>query len=853
RAEPGETTAPAAVHATATTLPAEVTTRLRECAAEHGLTLNTVVQGAWALLLGRLTGRTDVVFGATVSGRPPELAGVEDIVGLLINTVPVRATFHPADPVAESLRRMQARQSELLEHQHLGLADIQRVSGHTALFDTIAVFENYPLDPAELTPEAGSVRVRDLRVHDATHYPLGLVATPGRDGLVLRVDFRDDVCTAEQAERVAARLAALLGDLASVGLDQPAARFDVLTAEESHRVLHEWNELDGFTPEPVTAGVAERFGRVAAEHADATAVVEGTRRLSYGDLDARANRLAHVLCDAGVCPGDFVALALPRSADLVVAVLAVLKTGAAYVPLDPDHPAERLAHILTDARPRLLVTESAVAGALPGADELPRLELDRLAERIAGAATTDPGVAVPPDAAAYVIYTSGSTGTPKGVVVSHRNVARLFDATRQWFHFGPEDVWTLFHSYAFDFSVWEVWGALLHGGTLVVVDHATTRSPGEFLELLVRERVTVLNQTPSAFSQLSVADADNPELGAALALRLVIFGGEALEPWRLSDWYSRHADDAPLLVNMYGITETTVHVSYLPLTRERAAAAPGSVIGRAIPDLRVYVLDDNLRPVPPGVTGELYVAGAGLAHGYHRRPGLTATRFVADPFGPPGTVMYRSGDLGRWNDDGVLEFTGRADHQVKIRGFRIELGEIEQVLTSDPSVADAAVLAREDVPGDRRLVAYVVPASGQRPDPASVRARAARHLPDYMVPSAVVPLEALPLTGNGKLDRAALPAPEITGDGDDGAAGAEAVTEILCGLFADVLGRPRVGARDNFFDLGGHSLLATRLVSKVRATLEAEITVRTLFDAPTSQTMISPQPRWTTSTSRTAG
>ncbi|MEV6029490.1 amino acid adenylation domain-containing protein, partial [Streptomyces sp. NPDC052036] len=419
------------------------------------------------------------------------------------------------------------------------------------------------------------------------------------------------------------------------------------------------------------------------------------------------------------------------------------------------------------------------------------------------------------DVPAYVIYTSGSTGRPKGVVVEHASVVRLFSATDGWFGFGADDVWTLFHSYAFDFSVWELWGPLLYGGRLVVVPFEVSRSAGEFLALLAREGVTVLNQTPSAFYQLMQAERDDPATGDALALRYVVFGGEALDLGRLASWYERRGDGGPTLVNMYGITETTVHVTYLPLDQDVCVAGGGSRIGEGIPDLRLYVLDAGLCPVPVGVAGELYVAGAGLARGYLNRPGLTAERFVADPFGVPGSRMYRTGDLVRWGAVGELEYLGRVDDQVKVRGFRIELGEIESVLAGHPDVAQVAVVVREDRPGDKRLVGYAVPAAGAAVDPAVLRAYVGGLVPDYMVPSAVMVLDVLPLTPNGKLDRRALPAPEFAAS-VGGRVPRTPQEEVLCGVFAEVLGVERVSIDDNFFELGGHSLLAVSLVERLR-------------------------------------
>ncbi|MEU2543825.1 amino acid adenylation domain-containing protein [Streptomyces iakyrus] len=649
------------------------------------------------------------------------------------------------------------------------------------------------------------------------------------DGLRAALVFATDLFDADTARSLTARLLSLLQAVAERP-ELPLHAVDVLLAEE--RVF----AVAGSGGEGVRSTVPALFEARVAEGPERTAVVFGGESLSYAELDARAERLAHVLLGRGVGPGDFVALALPRSVDLVVAVVGVLKAGAAYVPVDPAYPADRIAYTLEDCRPAVLVTVSEVAERVP--DSGPRLVLDdpvvvgELAGMpVSGSAGCRGGLV--PEHPAYVIYTSGSTGRPKGVVVAHRNVVRLFTSTDGWFGFGPDDVWTLFHSIAFDFSVWELWGALLYGGRLVVVPHDVSRSPAEFLDLLVRERVTVLNQTPSAFHQLSQVDAERPDAG--LALRYVVFGGEALEPSRLMEWFARHGDRAPVLVNMYGITETTVHVTYLPMSGELAAGQSRSLIGEGIPDLGVYVLDEWLRPVPFGVQAEMYVRGRGPAAGYLDRAGLTSQRFVADPFAGDGSRMYRTGDLARRLRDGGLEYLGRADHQVKIRGFRIELGEIEATLARHPDVGQCAVVVREDRPGDKRLVAYAVPAAGVTalPATADLREHLAQDLPEYMVPSQFVTLEVLPLTPNGKLDRKALPAPDPISGTSTGRAPRTAREEILCTLFAEVLGVAQVTVDDDFFALGGHSLLATRLIGRIRAALGAELSVRALFEAPT--------------------
>nr|WP_280479409.1 amino acid adenylation domain-containing protein [Nocardia asiatica] len=530
-----------------------------------------------------------------------------------------------------------------------------------------------------------------------------------------------------------------------------------LGAEERPRAPHQ--RADG-GPGVADAGgnLAERFTSAAALDPAAVAVRDGTRSLTYAELDDWSNRLARRLIAAGVGPERLVAIALPRSAELVVALLAVLKAGGGYLPIDPAYPGDRIEYVLDDARPIC-----ALAG---GATELPRgwfggpvidVDAPNLPE-FDGGPVIDADRRAPLRCAhvAYVIYTSGSTGKPKGVVVPHRNVLRLLDSARSIFGFGPADVWALFHSYAFDFSVWELWAPLLSGATVVVVDHHTARSPRRLRELLIAERVTVLSQTPSAFYRFAAADLAEPA-PAGFALRTVVFGGEALEPQRLAGWLARYPD-APRLVNMYGITETTVHVSHRTID---GRTGPASVIGAALPGLTVRLLDDRLRPVPVGVPGEIYVSGGQLARGYLHRPALTAARFVADPYSGDGSLAYRSGDVARWTPDGDLEYLGRADQQVNLRGFRVELGEIEvALLEASAAVREVAVMVRADLVEEARIVAYVVSAE-ESIDAAALRRAVGYRLPEHMVPAAIVPVPRIPLTVNGKLDRAALTAPRF--------------------------------------------------------------------------------------------
>ncbi|MFD0305959.1 non-ribosomal peptide synthase/polyketide synthase [Streptomyces sp. NPDC127119] len=827
---------------------------LARTARDAGLTVNTVVQGAWALLLARHSAEPDVVFGTTVSGRPDELPGVESMVGMFINTVPTRVHVDGHRPAADWLRELQDVQAESRRFAAASLAELTALSevpSGTPLFHSMVAFENYPFDAARTS--GSGVRLVDVASRDATNYPLVLRAYQG-ERLGFDLAYDPELFDAATVRALADRLRLLLAELAEHP-ERPLRALARTTAEERRRMLVDFNGTAHGRPADT---LVDLFEARAARTPDALAVTCGTDRLDYATLDAAAGRLAHRLAEAGAGPERFVALALPRSTDLVVAVLAVLKTGAAYLPIDPKLPAERVAQLLDDATPVTLVTTTPMtateaAGRVRDTG-VPHLVLDAPDVRadLARRPATGPASARRPlpESPAYAIYTSGSTGRPKGVVVPHANVVRLFNRTHHWFGFDESDVWTLFHSYAFDFSVWELWGALLHGGRLVVVPDDTARSPEDFLRLLADEQVTVLNQTPSAFYPLARADAEHPELSAQLALRIVVFGGEALDVDRLAEWYAHHPDTTPRLVNMYGITETTVHVTYEPLDRTTARTGTASPIGTGIPDLRIYVLNGDLAPVPPGAVGEMYVAGEGLARGYLRRPGLTATRFLADPFtasdpiAVPGRRMYRTGDRARRRADGTLEYLGRADQQVKIRGYRIEPGEIEAALHAHAGVGAAAVGVYEDGSGTRRLVAHVVgrgsagtpdatePSPATAPPPAAeLRAHLEGLLPAHMVPAAYVPLAALPLTVNGKLDRRALPAPGPDGFATDTerVAPRTPAERAVAAAWADVLDTDEVGADDDFFALGGDSILAVRVVSRLRAAFGTEVSPRLLF------------------------
>ncbi|WP_415823266.1 amino acid adenylation domain-containing protein, partial [Mycobacterium senriense] len=777
------------------------TAALTELARSCHTTVSTVLQGAWAQLLMWLTGQHDVAFGTAVSGRPSELVGSESIVGLMINTVPVRATTTSGTTVADLLEQLQRIHNDTLEYEHLALPEIHRATGHDQLFDTLFLYENYPVDPGALLG-GHDLAVTEFDVREFNHYPLSVVATPGHE-LSLRVEFDTDAFNRAAIDTMIARLEQVLVAM----IADPTRRLSSLDLldDAEHERLDAWGNRAVLAKRPSgQASIPELFAAQVARAADAVAITCGERAWTYREVEESANRLAHMLTGQGAGPGQRVAVVIPRSAEAVMAILAVLKTGAAYVPIDPSVPAARMEFVLGDCAPIAVVTTADVRSRLERSG-LPLIDIDD------PAVTTQSETALPAVGAeniAYIIYTSGTTGTPKGVAVPHHNVTQLLETLDG--QLGLGQVWTQCHSLAFDFSVWEIFGALLYGGRLVMVPDSVVRSPEELHALLVREQVSVLSQTPSAFYALQTADGLSPELGQQLKLQSVVFGGEALEPNRLATWLNRHAG-LPRLINMYGITETTVHASFREIV-DGDVDSNASPIGVPLAHLAFFVLDGWLRQVPAGVVGELYVAGAGLAAGYVGRPGLSSTRFVACPFGQPGTRMYRTGDLVAWGADGQLRYVGRADEQVKIRGYRIELGEIQAALNGLDGVDHAAVIAREDRPGDKRLVGYITGSA----DPAEIRTQLGEQLPTYMVPAAVVVLEGLPLTVNGKLDVRALPAPEYS-DVDHYRAPCSAVEEILAGIYAQVLGVQRVGVDDSFFDLGGDSILSMQVVSRARA------------------------------------
>ncbi|MGW1715506.1 amino acid adenylation domain-containing protein [Streptomyces sp. NPDC002156] len=789
-----------------TELSAETGAALTARARSLGVTVNTLVQSAWAILLGRLTGRDDVVFGTTVSGRPPELPGVESMVGLFINTVPTRVRLRPADPLGQLLREVRDTYVHLLDHHHLGLADIQRAVGVPELFDTLLVFENYPVDP-EAKGEGGEEASGGLRVvgssgRDATHYPVTLVALPGVRPR-FRLAYRPGLFDAEWADATLARLVRILEAIAA-DPDLPQGRIGILAPGE----LPQQAQL----PSAASQTLPGLWSAQVAATPDADAVLDRGALLTYRELDARAQQLADRLTAFGAGPERVVGIALPRTAELAVAVLAVVKSGAAYLPLDPAYPADRLAYIVDDASPLVVLTTAETAGALP--EGTPTLDINSGLTARQNPRTTAESM---PENLAYITYTSGSTGRPKGVLATHRNAVEFVEWTHS--EFGSDRLAKVLFSTSlnFDVSVFEIFSPLLCGGRVEIVESLLALTDG------TPRDAGLISGVPTVMAGVL---AERP----AVSPHTVALGGEPIPGQLRADIEA--AFPGVRLVNFYGPTEATIYATAWQSDLHPCddAAPP---IGLPLARNRVHLLDHALHPVPDGAVGEVYVAGGGPARGYLGRPGLTAERFVADPFGEPGERLYRTGDLAVRGPDGQLRFLGRADHQVKVRGFRIELGEIEAVLAAHPAVAGAAVTVREDGPGGKQLVAYVVPGEpGVSPD--TLRDHLAHTLPAHMIPTTFVTVAALPRTASGKLDRKALPAPDAPRAAARTAprTGAE---QKLCGIFADVLGleAAQVGVHDGFFDLGGHSLLAPRLTSRIRAELGTDLPLRVLFDTPT--------------------
>jgi amino acid adenylation domain-containing protein len=812
-------------------VPSDVAVRLRGCARSLGVSVATVAHVAWSRVLSVVAGRDDVVFGTVLMGRLGGGAGAGRVAGPFMNTLPVRVSSQGV-AVSEAVVGMQRQLAGLLAHEHAPLAVAQKASGVQAPAPLFTTLFNYrhSTAPSEQTA-AGFTGIEMLHNRDRTNYPV----TVSVDDTGAGFSFTVEAVAAAGAERVAALLLNATEDLVGAleqNPDAPLRGLRVLTSEDRDRILVGWNDTARVLP---GGTLPELFEAQVARTPDAVAVVDDRITWTYRELDEHANRLARHLVGLGVGPETFVSVALERSADVIAALLAVVKAGGAYLPVDLGYPAGRIVYMLDDGCPAVVLTAGAGYPAIGEAARkagIPMLVLDDpdTVERLAGLPATkltdaDRTAALRPDHPAYAMYTSGSTGRPKGVTVPHTAVVRLVHDSG-FLQLGPHDVFGHVSSVSFDAATLEIWAALLSGAALAVPS-AGPLSSAELREFLTARDVTVLWLTAELFHQMVDADVE-----AFASLRCLLAGGDVLAVPQCRKLLEALPDVR--LVNGYGPTENTTFTTTHAIGADDVAGNAGVPIGRPVGNTRIYVLDDHLAPVPAGVAGELYAAGLGLARGYHHRPGPTAERFVSCPFGAAGERMYRTGDMVRWTPDGVLEFVGRADDQVKIRGFRVEPGEVEAAVTGVPRVGRAVVTVREDVPGDRRLVAYVV-AAEPADDPValavSVRASVASRLPDYMVPSSTVVLDVLPLTANGKVDRAALPVPDRAGSVGSQPEPSTDRERVLCGLFAEVLGLERVGVDDDFFALGGHSLLAMQLVNRIRDAFGAGLPMRVLFEA----------------------
>jgi amino acid adenylation domain-containing protein/non-ribosomal peptide synthase protein (TIGR01720 family) len=814
-------------------LSADLSQALKQLSAQKGATLFMTLLAAFDVLLYRYSGQGDVIIGSPIANRTR--AETEKLIGFFVNTLVLRSALTDEMTFEELLHQVKETCLGAYAHQDTPFERLvqelapERDLSRTPLFQVVFTLQNAPREQIALP---GLTLAAASAESGTAKFDLTLGMTEGAQSLLGWFEYSADLFEASTIDRMLAHFEVLLQAITEAPKCQIGA-LALLPAGERAQIAALSRKSASFATDAL---IHEIFEAQADRTPDALALRFEESALSYRELDQRSNRLARHLRSLGVGPDVLVGLCLQRSLDLVVAILGILKAGGAYLPLDPDYPRDRLAFMIEDAKVPVLVTQEQHVETMPACGaRVVRLDADW--EAIAREPATRLERLAQPGNLAYVIYTSGSTGKPKGAELRHANVVRLFPATEGWFHFDDRDVWTLFHSYAFDFSVWEIWGALFHGGCLVVVPYWVSRSPEAFYKLLCDEGVTVLNQTPSAFRQLIRAEQSaSAETAAALRLRYVIFGGEALDLGDLRPFWDRHGDRTPLLVNMYGITETTVHVTYRALSQADLARPWSSVIGRAIPDLEVRVLDRHLAPLPLGVPGEMYVGGAGVARGYLQRPELSAERFLADPFSSdPAARLYKTGDLGRYLPSGDLEYLGRIDQQVKIRGFRIELGEIESVLGQHPEVRESLVVVREDTTGDRRLVAYLVAVEGPAPTVAELRAFLKEKLPEYMVPAAFVLLEAFPITENGKVARNLLPSPEEAARPDLGGsfvAPRSTTEEELCRIWAAVLRLPKVGIHDNFFEIGGDSILSIQIATRAQQA-GIRLTPRQLFQHQT--------------------
>ena len=801
-------------------LSTELTAALTDLARRQRLTLNTLVQGAWALLLSRYSGEAEVTFGVTVAGRPASLAGFEKMVGLFINTLPLRVRVLEDTELLNWLRQLQEQQIRLREFEYSSLPEVQKQSGtgRQLLFESLLVFENYPID-AVLQENGGSLRIGNVEVLEKTNYPLNLLVRPGTSELSLQIVYDPGRCDGAVIKRMMGHLRNVLESFAATP-EQSLASMSLLTVAEEQQVLHEWNSTATARSE---TSLQQMFEEQVERTPSAIALTFAGQHLNYRDLNRRANQLAHYLRCLGVGADQPVGIMMERSIELVVGLLGILKAGGAYVPFDPSYPEKRLAFMVQDAQVKVLLTQSHLA-AKANIQAANVICLDAILDQLAREDETNPSVCVAPDNLAYVIYTSGSTGQPKGAMNTQSAICNRLLWAQSVYQLTKSDCVLQKTPFSFDVSVWEFFLPLITGARLVLAKPGGHRDSEYLVELIRKEKVTILHFVPSMLQVFLETDA----IESCSSVRQVVCSGEAL-PFELQQrFFERMSTD---LQNLYGPTEAAVDVTFWACLRDGDQKIVP--IGKPIANTQMYVLDRRLRVAPVGVSGELYIGGEGLARGYLSRPSLTAEKFVPHPFSErEGERLYRTGDVARWLSDGNIEYLGRVDEQVKIRGFRIELGEIEAMLCQHPALREAVVVVRDTVAQQKQLVAYVVAHENQFAATAELREHLKALLPEYMIPQVFVRLEQIPLTPNGKVDRRALPVPEISVEREAIAAAATPVEEVLVGIWSEVLG-VAVGVEDDFFELGGHSLLATQVVSRARGAFGVEIALQELFESPT--------------------
>ncbi|MGD9488072.1 MAG: amino acid adenylation domain-containing protein [Calditrichaceae bacterium] len=795
---------------------------LGKLARENQLTMFTLIQGAWSLLLNRYSSENDVVFGATVSGRPAEIPGVESMVGLFINTLPVRIFLNQSDTLVEWLQKIQSQQAEMRQYEFTPLVDIQgwtEVPRGLPLFESIVVFENFPVNTS-MNRHQNALEISEIESFERTNYPLTIVASPG-DHLAVEAAYQSHLFSKTVIKRMLGHLETIFSSMAS-NPNLKLSEIPILTPSETQTMVSEWNQTGKYFPDMVSIHLW--FEAQVEKSPEAIAVKFGDYEITYSALNAKANQLGRYLIKQSVKREELVGICLNRSVEMVIAALAILKAGGAYVPIDPAYPKERISYMLEDAKANILLTERSLAAGLP--ENLGhRIYMDEIWDIISDESSENINLPVFPENMAYVIYTSGSTGKPKGTMLHHGGLCNTIHSLIDKFSYTPKSRVLQFASFSFDASVEEVFATICSGGCLIIVNRESLLAPAEFIKLINSEKISKVLLPPSLLSIL-------PE-DPMPSLKTIVSGGEACTRGIASRWYKNR-----IFINGYGPTESTIVAAY-----HRVSELPDSdaiPIGRPIDNIRLYVLDPFMNPLPVGIPGELYIGGPGLARGYLDKPHLTAEKFVPNPFDQiPGSRLYRTGDLVRYLDGGDIEYLDRIDNQIKIRGFRIELGEIESLLRKVPGVTDSAVIVREDSPGDKRLTAYIIIKDNSDISTQQIRNALKNDLPEFMIPGALIRLEKFPLLPNGKVNRKALPSPELDEIriDEDHIAPRGSIELKLVRIWREILNIPIVGITDNFFDLGGHSLLAIRVIDKIQQEFDREIPLVSLFSDPTIENL----------------